>query len=378
MVAPQRAMVACVLGLLLQTWQVPAADVKPISSVRLEEIGVIRGPWTALTCVSFSPDGQTVATGGADGCVRLWDSQTRALKGLLKPEAPSYVSSLAVSPDGSYLATAGQLIESEEKRHNEVRVWHLRERRLVGSWRIDTEHIASVAFAAEPNRIVAACVARGNSVAFGWIGGPFQLASWNWVTHETQMCQTDVLTERNKVAAINGDRAYAIQPSAVMCFGLPPGCQKRFTTSVADEFLHRITISPDGRTVATGSFESPDAPPKNGGLKPVKLWDAGTGKLISTIDCPDGVETFAFSHDSQLLALGFGPGRPRDERGTIHIWSVSPATRHLCVQRAHNLSVLGLAFSPDGKTLVSIDRVDDEADPPLPSIIKLWRVISSP
>jgi WD40 repeat protein len=60
----------------------------------------------AIWCHALSPDGRTLATGGLDGTVRLWDVESgRLLRALLGHN--SYVSGLDWSPDGNTLASAG-------------------------------------------------------------------------------------------------------------------------------------------------------------------------------------------------------------------------------------------------------------------------------
>src|SRR5579859_1437376 len=57
-----------------------------------------------VMCLAFSPDGKTIATGGVDGIIRLWDGKTGRFEESL-PTRRDPVRCLAFSPDGKTLAS---------------------------------------------------------------------------------------------------------------------------------------------------------------------------------------------------------------------------------------------------------------------------------
>ena len=115
------------------------------------------------------------------------------------------------------------------------------------------------------------------------------------------------------------------------------------------EGVTSVAISPDGRTVAAGSLDCV-----------VRLWDVQTGKFLESFKGhDDSVYSVAFSPDGKTLASG-----SLDK--TLKLWDVSGRAngssssslqqqhyRCIATLSGHRDYVLSVAFSPDGKWLIS-------------------------
>ena len=99
--------------------------------------------------------------------------------------------------------------------------------------------------------------------------------------------------------------------------------------------IYSIALSPDGKTLATGSYD-----------QKIKLWSVETGKETKTLSGHNGcVFDLAFRPDGKILASASADR-------TVKLWDVASGERRDTLSQSLK-ELYTLAFSPDGKRLVA-------------------------
>ncbi len=272
-----------------------------------------------VNSVAFSPVGHLMASGNADGTVRLWNVADPAHPSPLGQPLPSgpgsgfgpaVVLSVAFSSDGHMLASSDnggtiQLWDVADPAHPRLLGQILTGGASPGSYTID-----SLAFSPDGHTLA------GGDASSGTV--------WLWDV-------ADPARHRLLAPILAGGTAVV-----------------------------SVALSPDGRTLASSSLDGT-----------VRLWDVTDLSHPRPLGQPltggGDVNSVAFSPDGDTLASG-------DSSGTVRLWDVADPARPrlLAPILAGGGAVASVAFSPDGQMLASGDydgtiRLWNVADPAYPS-----------
>lgn len=257
----------------------------------------------------FSPDGRQVVAAGTDGTVTVWNWTAGARYPVVLRGHGRRVWSAAFSPDGRHVASAGD--------DGTVRVWPVTG---VGEPVVLRGHVGrtlGVVFSHD-----------GQKVFSG--GGDGTVRGWDLATRQTTV-------------VLRGH----------------------------DDSVEALALSPDGRTIATASTDGT-----------VRRWD---------LTSPTGGSVVLGSHDGTAEGVSFS----RDGRrvastgndGTVRVWNLDHRSGPL-ILRGHRGTVNAAAFSPDGRQLASVSedgtaRLWDSAQLGDPEVLRghegaVWAAAATP
>ena len=237
---------------------------------------------SSISFISFSPDSRMIAAASKDGTVKLWDIESEEFK-ILRGHS-DWVYSVSFSPDGETIASGS--------KDNTVRLWN-REGKELKTLRGHKDRVYSVRFSPD-----------GETIASGSKDNTVRL--WN--------------RQGQPLQVLKGH----------------------------SDWVYSIGFSPDGKSIISGC--------RNGN---VKLWNLKGQELQSFKAHSDKVWSVGFSPDGETIASS-------GDDGTIKLWNKEG--EELETLTGHSNRIYDTSFSPDGKTIASAS--DDGS-------VKLWRLKSA-
>ncbi|BAY28521.1 WD-40 repeat-containing protein [Nostoc carneum NIES-2107] len=269
---------------------------------------------TTIFSVAFSPNGKIIATGDANGEIRLWQIDDGQQILICKGHT-GFVRSVAFSPDGQTLASA-----SVDKT---VKLWSISDGKCIKTLQGHSDRIESLAVSPDGQLLVTGSVDKTLRIWSVNDGQCLQVLSG----HTHHIWSVAFSPDSQTVASGSFDQT-------VRLWSVSDGhCLQVFHGHT--DGLRSVAFSPDGKLLASGSHD-----------ETVRLWSLSDGQCLQVLEGhSDRVLSVAFSPDSQTVASG-----SYDQ--TVRLWSVSDGQRYQIFQ-GHGDRVWSVAFSPDGKILAS-------------------------
>jgi WD40 repeat protein/serine/threonine protein kinase/tetratricopeptide (TPR) repeat protein len=264
--------------------------------------------------LAFTPDGQSLVSG--DGStIRLWDLASGKERAVLTPGPGYSCDHVAIAGDGNTLVLGGA----------KLTLWDLSQGKQVGV----------VASGADGPYAQPAITSDGQTVATrcgpGHFPGPYVIKIW--------AREGDSWRERHSIpwqgwgfsAAFSPDgKTLAVSEGYVKCYEVATG---EVRPTLAGQQGHSVSVgySADGKALIAADDD-----------KIARTWDAATGRRIANFAHPVGVHGAVLSADGKVAATA---------AGVIRVWDTTPPQEAIVLRHAG--AVWSVAFASDGKTLAT-------------------------
>jgi WD40 repeat protein len=274
-------------------------------------LGCLTGHTDRIPSLAWHPSSNYLVSAGWDSSARIWDANTLEPVVILNTHALQ-VEALAFSRDGKWLASA-------DSSHT-IHVWDFKTKTTLHKLTVPEGEIRALAFS--PDGKFLAC--NSDRIIHLWnpeSGKPYADIGPRPLARTT----VSVPPTGARLVSNGGGNAVRIWNTAN---------RQLETTLKADDPIHALAYSPDGKWIA-GAFNNQ-----------IRLWDAN-GRFAADWDGPDDpITTLAFSPDSTTLASGSSQGV------SVWVWRVADGEPILNIQDAlDGCTVESLAFHPDNKQL---------------------------
>ncbi|MFN7944986.1 MAG: protein kinase [Blastocatellia bacterium] len=249
---------------------------------------VLRGHKAQILAIAFSPDGRTLVSGSDDSTIRWWDIASGQVLKTISNDTAHGIRSLAISPDGKWLAVPGRL---------EARLRDAASGELLRQYAGHNNHVLCVAFSPDGAQLLTGGM--DNTARLWDRASGRELATFKG--HSDWVWSVKFSPDGKTIATGSRDRTVKLWDVATLA--------ERATLRGHTDEVFSVAFAPDGRRLATASND-----------RTVRLWNLTTLQEVLTLrDHTDQVWSVAFSADGRTLASGSWDG-------TARVWRAAAAT----------------------------------------------------
>lgn len=317
-----------------------------------EDFKELNGHTDEVQRITFSPDGKTLASGGKDEVIRLWDVESGELKHTFAGHALS-IDFLKYPYDGNMIVSKGG--------DNNICVWNASSGELLNIISDVEDGATNLDFANDGETLVTAN-SKGLIKTWNIITGR-KLNEFKW---NSQIEFVQFSPDLRTIAAYDDKGSTLLFSSN--------GLELNHTFKmIGRESINDLAFSPDGRMIAASNgFQINFWNVESGDLvnvitdyyevvdevifipdrdllvsidRGVRIWDLKTRKLQKTLSSTESVRCIQLSPDGNTLACGTSDN-------TVVLFHVNTWLNKF-ILKGHTDGISSVAFSPDGNTLVS-------------------------
>jgi WD40 repeat protein len=306
--------------------------------------------------LALSPDGSLAATAGDDNLVKLWDAQGKLVRQFTGSTTP--LLRVAISPDGTKIAAGGDPLFTAK----DLFVWNVADAAVLQKI-TQPAAITALAFSGDGQKVAVGCGDNHLRV--------FQVADGRLLEDTTAAAPvTDLAFTADSRGLIAGGAdnnirvyplsllrlitghqgaissvAYANDAKQVVTAGadktvrlwdVASGKERQFTGSTGAVF--RVAVSPDGKTVAALADD-----------RTLRTWNLADAKPLAAVTLPAVHRAIAFTGDSRRLLVG-------GDDNLLRVYDVAlDAAAPVLIEQfpGHTAAIQSLAAAPDGRRFIS-------------------------
>ncbi len=273
-----------------------------------------RGHSDAVWGVTWSPDGQRIASGSNDKTVQVWNASDGGDVFTYRGHS-NWVYTVAWSLDGKRVASGSA--------DNTVQVWNASDGGDVFTYRGHSDRVLLVAWSPDGQRI-----ASGSADKTGQVWNASDGSNvFTYPGHSDIVNAVAWSPDGQRIASGSTDKTAQVWNAS--------DGSNVFTYTGHSSSVNTIAWSPDGQRIASGSVD-----------KTVQVWNASDGSSVFTYTGhTDTVYTVAWLPDGKRIASGSADN-------TVQVWNASDGSNVFSYKR-HSNAVESVAWSSDGKRVAS-------------------------
>jgi WD40 repeat protein/transcriptional regulator with XRE-family HTH domain len=275
-----------------------------------------------IISLAFTPDGERLATGDADGKIRLW--RVADGKQLLTIQGHgSWVWSIGFSPDGQTLASGSE--------DSAICLWDATSGQCLKTLQGQTNGVRSVSFSPDGQQIASSSE---DSTICLWDVASGQCLKT--LQENTQRALTISFSPDGQTLVTGADDA------AIRLWNVQNG-QCLNVLHGHTGWIWSVCFSPDGQQMASCGDDAA-----------IRLWNVQNGQCLNVLyGHTDSIQSVCFSPVGVSLPSGIGQQMAScGDDATIRLWNVQNG-QCLNVLHGHRGRIRSVSFSPDGQILAS-------------------------